>query len=295
MSTQIVNRQIADQAIDDAKVKAAAGIATSKLADGANFVKKDGSVPMTGSLDSGNNKIVNVSTPTSSSDAANKSYVDTQISNLTGIYQPKGEARLATTIALAANTYNNGTAGVGATLTGNSNGSIGNIDGITPSANDIILVKNEATQANNGLYTVTQVGDGSHPYILTRATSMNTATSIPMALIVIGSEGSTLANTIWICSTAEGMTVGTTAVTFVQSSSATINFADEEVPSGSINGSNVTFTLAHAPNPAGSLKLYLNGQRIKAGGTDYSLSGSTITMVTAPGTGESGLIADYRY
>lgn len=72
----------------------------------------------------------------------------------------------------------------------------------------------------------------------------------------------------------------------------TINFADEETPSGTINGINTTFTLAHTPL-SGSLKVYLNGIRLK-NGNDYTLATTTITMINIPGTGDT-LIADYRY
>ena len=56
-----------------------------------------------------------------------------------------------------------------------------------------------------------------------------------------------------------------------------------EVPSGTVNGSNVTFTLTHAPNPAITLQVCLDG-RVQTYGTDYTLSGSTITFVAAPAT-----------
>lgn len=69
---------------------------------------------------------------------------------------------------------------------------------------------------------------------------------------------------------------------------------NNETPSGTINGSNVTFTLAHTPAPAASLQLYLNGAMQTAGGVDYSLSGATITFVSAPLT-SSVLRAFYRY
>ncbi len=68
---------------------------------------------------------------------------------------------------------------------------------------------------------------------------------------------------------------------------------DGETPSGTINSSNVTFTLAHTPSPATSLHLYYNGQRLTLTG-DYTLATGTITMVVAPATG-SVLLADYRY
>lgn len=72
-----------------------------------------------------------------------------------------------------------------------------------------------------------------------------------------------------------------------------VNFADSEIPAGSINGANVTFTLAHAPNPSASLKLYKNGVLLQAT-ADYTLNGSTITFSSAPDSGD-GLLADYRY
>ena len=73
------------------------------------------------------------------------------------------------------------------------------------------------------------------------------------------------------------------------------SFSDAETPSGSINGSNTAFTLAHAPSPVTSLDLYLNGLLMKQS-TDYTLSGNAISFVTAS-TPQAGdiLTASYRY
>lgn len=68
---------------------------------------------------------------------------------------------------------------------------------------------------------------------------------------------------------------------------------NKEVPSGTVNGSNVTFTLSFAPTSADSLNLYLD-RGILALTTHYSISGVTITMVTAPAVGQS-LYASYQY
>ena len=70
------------------------------------------------------------------------------------------------------------------------------------------------------------------------------------------------------------------------------HIVDGETPSGAINGTNKVFTLASAPNPVNSLKVYVNGQRMKSGGEDFTLSGVTITFVTALPTG-SILLVDY--
>ena len=58
----------------------------------------------------------------------------------------------------------------------------------------------------------------------------------------------------------------------------------DETPSGTINGSNTTFTLSNVPD-ANSLSLYRNGQFLTGGGEDYTLSGNTLTLVTAPRSG----------
>ena len=67
----------------------------------------------------------------------------------------------------------------------------------------------------------------------------------------------------------------------------------EEVPTGTINGSNATFTLSRTPRP-GSVRVYLNGLRQRTGsGNDFTISGLTITFATAPPTG-SNLFCDYE-
>jgi hypothetical protein len=67
-----------------------------------------------------------------------------------------------------------------------------------------------------------------------------------------------------------------------------------EVPSGLVNGSNVTFTLAYAP-AGGQIMLYLNGQYMTVGvGEDYTISGSTITMVEVPIVGDK-IRVNYPY
>lgn len=73
-----------------------------------------------------------------------------------------------------------------------------------------------------------------------------------------------------------------------------VGAAFSEVPSGTINSSNVTFTLANTP-VAGSVLLYQNGLRLTVGGgNDYTISGLTITMLTAPTTGDT-LLVDYKF
>jgi len=73
------NTQIKTGSITNVEIAANAGIELSKLAEGAELIKRDGSVAFTGNIDAGSNKVVNVSTPTASGDAANKAYVDAEV------------------------------------------------------------------------------------------------------------------------------------------------------------------------------------------------------------------------
>jgi hypothetical protein len=187
----------------------------STSAGGAPFALKGANTDITSvTLTSG----TITTAPTSSNDIANKSYVD---SLATGI-NFHAACNYATTAALAANTYNNGTGGVGATLTANANGTL-TIDGYTFLAGDVgkrILVKDESAGANNGAYTLTQAGTASLPYILTRATDFDTAGSgvdqIDQGDFFLVISGTDNANTSWVQQTPLPITVGTTALVFIE-------------------------------------------------------------------------------
>lgn len=74
----------------------------------------------------------------------------------------------------------------------------------------------------------------------------------------------------------------------------TYNFVDREIPTGATDGVNTTFTLAHTPT-VGSEHVYLNGLFQDPGaGNDYTISGATITYLTAP-TSADKLRVSYRY
>lgn len=106
-------------------------------------------------------------TPTDPNAAASKFYVD----SLSAGFDPKASVRAATTGNLVA-AYDNGTSGVGATLTASANGAL-SVDGLTAAVNDRILVWQQTDASENGIYVVTATGDGSNPYILTRATDQD--------------------------------------------------------------------------------------------------------------------------
>lgn len=152
--------------------------------------------------------------PVGSTDLANKAYADSIASGLS----VKASSIVATTTALPANTYNNGSSGVGATLTATATGPL-TVDGHLTALNDRILVKNEAAPANNGIYQVTTAGATGVAYVLTRTTDMNTAALIPGAFTFI-TAGSTNANTGWIVFGTGPYVVGTTAINWTLFSNA---------------------------------------------------------------------------
>lgn len=118
----------------------------------------------------------------------------------------------ATTAALAANTYDNGTAGVGATLTADANGAFADVDGVTVTSGQRILVKNE-TAAYNGIYTLTTVGDGSNAWVLTRATDADEATELKAGVAVAVLGGTVNADRMYVLQAAV-TTVGTDPLTW---------------------------------------------------------------------------------
>jgi len=126
----------------------------------------------------------------------------------------KAAAQWATTGNLTA-TYSNGSSGVGATLTETALGAL-TVDGHSPAVGDRILVKNQTTSYQNGIYTVTVAGSVSVAYVLTRATDFNTPGDINTgdSLYVLG--GTTNAGTTWAYNGVSPPTIGTTALTFAQ-------------------------------------------------------------------------------
>lgn len=126
-----------------------------------------------------------------------------------------GNVDAVTTAALPACTYANGTAGVGATLTGNSNAALAAQDGVTLTANQRLLVRRQVDMTQHGPYKLTQVGDGSHPFILTRATDADSSDELTYILVTAGG-GSTLNGRRFMCPLlSAAIILGTTKLPFV--------------------------------------------------------------------------------
>lgn len=127
-------------------------------------------------------------------------------------------AKFAMTAALPACTYSNGASGVGATLTANSNGAFGSIDGgVSVALNDRILVNFEATTAYRGLYVLTQMGDSFTPWVLTRATDADSPDELAGATVHV-TDGFKYHGTTWQCmaGSASAITMGSTGLPWRQ-------------------------------------------------------------------------------
>jgi hypothetical protein len=154
--------------------------------------------------------------PTQALQLATKQYVDAIASNV----NYHAACNYATTVDLGSVTYNNGSSGVGATITKTSPFATLAIDGANPSVGQRILVKNETSGQYNGIYTVTSVGSGSTAWVLTRATDYD-QTGVGANEIAPGDttfiiSGTVNASTQWVQTTDFPIVVGTTPLTFVQ-------------------------------------------------------------------------------
>jgi Chaperone of endosialidase len=165
--------------------------------------------------------------PTANLQASTKQYVDNQVAAVsnTTFHASSG---YASTAALTA-TYSNGTAGVGATLTNSGTLAALTIDGYTFTATDVtnstrVLIKDQASGLQNGIYTVTNQGSGAAAWVLTRATDFNTVGTGPNFIETGASTfvtgGAVNGSTGWVMNTTGTITVGSTSLVWVQSSSS---------------------------------------------------------------------------
>jgi cytoskeletal protein CcmA (bactofilin family) len=169
----------------------------------------------TGTVDVNNKRITSVAEPTQSSDAATKNYVDAVKTGL----DPKDSVRIATTTALTV-TYSNGSSGLGATLTNAGTQAALSLDGVSLSAGDRVLVKDQASQLQNGIYVVSAVGSVATNWVLTRAVDADNTTELTPGAYTFVEEGTVNGQNGYVCTNSGTISIGSTAITWVQFSGA---------------------------------------------------------------------------
>ena len=148
--------------------------------------------------------------PITSTDGVNKAYVDALIAGL----DFKEPCHSATTANLNA-IYDNGTLGVGATLTNNGALAAFSVDGQSPAINSRILVKNQTTTFQDGIYNLTVVGSGAVAWVLTRSTDYDSSKDISPGNLVPVEFGTVNSVSSWIQTSVVGISgVGVDPITF---------------------------------------------------------------------------------
>lgn len=228
--------------------------------------------------------------PSAGTDGANKAYVDSVAAGL----DFKNTCFAASTTSLTV-TYANGASGIGATLTNAGAQAAFSIDGTTPVITSRILIKNQASSFQNGIYNLTIVGTGITNWVLTRSLDYNTPAQIAPGDIVPVSNGTVNADTFWL-ETATVTTIGTDPITFSEffgggavtfnadsgsatPSAGTLTIAGGSGISTSATGSTVTVSLGSTA--VQTVKLQLTSAQVK------SLHATPVTVISAPGAGKT--------
>ena len=183
---------------------------TATFGQSADF---DGGLTVAGSqtIDMGANRVTNIATPTASTDATTKAYVDSVKQAL----DIKDSVKLATTANLGA-TYNNGSG----TLTMDSTGTV-TIDGTVTALNDRILVMDQSSAEQNGIYYVSTAGAVGVAGVFTRAADANANSEVTGGMFTFVEAGSSNADNAYVLTSITGdATLGSSTLTFTQFSGA---------------------------------------------------------------------------
>jgi hypothetical protein len=257
--------------------------ATTFLAAGTGVLVNAGGNPsysMTPSL----TQVTVAGNPSAALEVATKQYVDTLIASGIHFHQP---VRVEAPLNLNA-TYNNGTAGVGATLTNAGTQLALVIDGVTVSVADRVLVYEQTNPVQNGIYVVTDVGSVSTNWILTRSSDadtyvINSANGLSEGSTVFVQQGTTGAGETYTCNTSGVITFGTTGITFAQISATQIYSAG--------TGLTLTGTTFSLTSPVATTLGGTGLTSFTTNGAVYATSTSALTTGTLPvasgGTGQT--------
>ncbi len=238
-------------------------------------------------------------TPSSGTDIANKSYVDTVAAAGIHYHTPVfvESPNTAGNLNALYNQPGGPGVGVGATLTNNGTKAALVIDGVLMTTTKRVLIYNQTNAFENGVYTVTTVGTpdpGGTNWVLTRATDADTyAPSSPNSLgqgdAFFVTNGDTGAGEGYVCTTVGTITFGTTAITFSQFSSSQVYSAGTGLnlsPATTFNISNTAVTPATygTQSSVGTFTVNAQGQLTNAVDTPIAISAAAVSGLAASAT-----------
>lgn len=234
---------------------------------GQTKIKSSSQLNIDANLDLQAFKVINLAEPTGAQDAATKNYVDSVAQGLS----VKASVRAAST------------ANVNLSSPGTS------IDGVTLQSGDRVLIKNQTTQSQNGIY----IFNGSAS-AMTRAADFDNWDEIPGAFCFV-EEGSSNADTGWVCTADQGGTLGTDTITFAQFSSAGMYTAGNGISiSGNVISTNIDINGALEYN-SGALRIKLDGITLSRSSAGLKVTDNTFqplnnTLSAIAGLATTGLI-----
>lgn len=258
-----------------------AGLTNSSITVGTTAIALGASSLTLGGLTS----VTVTQDPVAALDLATKQYVDAVAEGL-HVHASCAAATTGTLASITGGTvtYNNGTAGVGATLT--LSVALTTLDGYTLLNGDRVLVKDEATQANNGIYTWATGGT-----VLTRATDFDTAAEMASGDFTFVTYGTLYGSTGWV-QTNPVTIVGTSPVTWIQFTGAGSYTAGTGLTltgtQFSITNTAVTAGAYGSATQVGTFTVNAQGQLTLAGNTTVT---PALSSITGLGTGVGTALA----
>jgi len=193
----------------------------------------------------------------------------------------KNSVHAASRSALTA-TYANGSAGIGATLTNSGALAALVLDGVTISTiGQRVLIKDQASTFQNGIYTLTTAGTGAVAWVLTRSTDYNRVFQIGPGNIVPVRNGTIQANQSWIEASVSPVNIGTDAITFGQ-----FTFPPSSLTQFHLLVAGANSTIGQISGTGNS------GQILQSGGASADPAWSTATYPATAGTTGNVLTSD---